>query len=157
MMWPYLVILAAFLADRLSKWWVEAYLAEHGPTQLNRFITLNGTYNQGVAFGLFQGIGPWVGWLTIFVVIGMIIYLRQVPHSEWVLRLGLSLIIGGALGNQIDRIWLGHVFDFVETPLRQGVFNVADVCINTGMVFFLIGGFLQRPSPPPPPVDPPPQ
>ena len=59
----YLLIPLAFLADRLGKWWAAAYLAEHGPTRFNALFTLVETHNRGIAFGLFQGIGPLVGWV----------------------------------------------------------------------------------------------
>ena len=63
----------------------------------------------------------------------------------WLLRIGLALIIGGALGNMVDRIVAGEVLDFIVTPLRSGVFNLADVCINVGMVISLAGFLLQKP------------
>ena len=62
----------------------------------------------------------------------------------WLLRIGLALIIGGAMGNLIDRVTAGQVLDFIQTPLRPGVFNVADVMINTGVVLSLLGAFLQK-------------
>jgi signal peptidase II len=144
-MFPYLlIILLAFLADRLSKWWAAAYLAEHGPTSVNAFITLRETYNRGIAFGLFQGIGPLVGWLTVGVVIGMIIYLARLPQRQWLARLGMALLIGGALGNLVDRLMAGQVLDFIETPFRPGIFNVADIWINVGMILALAGTYFHR-------------
>jgi signal peptidase II len=143
-MMPYFLILIAFLADRLSKRWAAAYLAEHGPTTLNTFFTLRETYNRGLAFGLFQGVGPLVGWLTIAVVAGMFVYLARLPRDLWLLRWGLALIIGGALGNLLDRITTGQVLDFIESPLRPGIFNVADIAINLGLLLALIGAYWQR-------------
>jgi len=146
-MFPYWLIVLAFAADRLSKWWVTGYLAENGVTQVHPLLTLYPTYNRGIAFGLFQGIGPIIGWLSILVVIGLFIYLTRVPRSMWLLRIGLALIIGGAMGNLIDRVTAGQVLDFIQTPLRPGVFNVADVMINTGVVLSLLGAFLQKERP----------
>lgn len=144
-MFPYIfVILLAFLADRFSKWWAAAYLAEHGPTTFNVLFTLRETYNRGIAFGLFQGIGPLVGWLTMFIIMGMLVYLVRLPQQQWLTRLGLALIIGGALGNLVDRVIVGQVLDFIETPLRPGIFNVADIMINLGMVLLLVGAYFQR-------------
>ena len=139
---PYLLIVIAFVADRVSKQWATDYFAEHGSIQINQYFTLRQTFNEGVAFGLFQGIGPWVGWLTILLVIGMLVYLVQTPKSEWVTRLGLGLLIGGALGNMVDRIVNGRVLDFIESPLRPGIFNVADIAINVGMVIIIIGSLM---------------
>lgn len=143
-MMPYLLILLAFLADRLSKWWAAAYFAGHGPIELNKYFTLRETYNEGVAFGMFQGIGPWVGWLTILVIIGLLVYLAGVPKEAWLIRAGLGILIGGALGNMLDRIVAGQVLDFIESPLRPGIFNVADLAINLGMVLVIVGSLIHR-------------
>ena len=140
---PYLFILLAFLADRISKWWAAAYLAEHGPTTFNDFFTLHETYNRGIAFGLLQGSGPLVGWLTIGIVGGLFIYMMRLPREQWLTRLGLALLIGGALGNLVDRVTAGEVLDFIQTPLRSGIFNVADVMIHLGLILALVGAFRQ--------------
>ena len=137
-MLPYLLILIAFAADRVTKWWAGSFLNEHGPVQINSLLSVRETYNRGIAFGLFQGIGPLVGWLTIAVVAGMFIYLTRSPREEKLMRAGLGLIIGGALGNLLDRIVAGQVLDFIETPLRPGIFNVADIAINLGIIMILL-------------------
>ena len=140
---PYLLILLAFLADRVTKWWAAAYLAEHGPTTFNEFFTLHETYNRGIAFGLLQGSGLVVGWLTIGIVAGLLIYMIRLPREQRLMRLGLALLIGGALGNLVDRVTAGGVLDFIQTPLRSGIFNVADVMIHLGLILVLTGAFWQ--------------
>lgn len=137
----YWAILLAFLADRLSKMWATAYLAEHGVTRVNSLLTIREAYNRGIAFGLFQGIGPIVGWLTVGVVLGLFIYLIRLPKQAWLQRLGLAILIGGALGNLVDRIIVGEVLDFIETPLRPGIFNVADVMIYLGVILTALGSW----------------
>lgn len=143
-MLPYFLILFAFVADRLSKWWATAYFSENGPIEIGTFLTLSPTYNQGISFGMFQGIGRIVGWLSIIIIIGLFIYMVRTPKSMWLLRIGLALIIGGALGNMVDRIVAGEVLDFVQASFRTGVFNVADVMVNTGMIISLLGVIFQR-------------
>jgi signal peptidase II len=140
----YLIIILAFVADRLTKAWAAGFLAENGVTRLNEFVTVTETYNRGLAFGAFQGAGPLVGWLSIVVILGLLIYLKRLPAEMRLVRLGLALIIGGALGNMIDRIMAGQVLDFIMTPIRPGVFNVADICINLGIIIGLAGFLLQR-------------
>lgn len=140
----YLAILLAFLADRLTKWWAAAFLAEHGVTRLNNWFTVSEAYNRGIAFGLFQGIGPFVGWLTVGVLLGLFVYLVRLPKQAWLLRLGLAILIGGALGNLVDRVIVGEVLDFIQTPLRPGIFNVADVMIHLGIILTFLGGWLQE-------------
>ena len=140
----YILIIVIFLADRLSKIWAAAFLAENGPTQINQYLTIQETYNRGVAFGWFQGIGPIVGWLTIVVVIGMFVYMVRLPPQLWLVRTGMAFIIGGALGNLIDRVWAGEVLDFIQSSLLWGIVNIADISINVGMVIMIIGSFIQK-------------
>ena len=140
---PYILIITIFLADRLSKIWAAAFLAENGPTQINQYLTIQETYNRGIAFGLFQGAGPVVGWLTIGVVIGMLVYMIRLPRELWLVRTGMAFIIGGALGNLIDRVWAGEVLDFIQSPLLWGIVNIADISINVGMVVLIIGSMVQ--------------
>jgi len=137
-MLPYLLIFLAFLADRLSKWWALSFLDENGPTQINSFLYVRETYNRGIAFGMFQGIGPIVGWLTIAVVVGMVVYLVRLPRQERIMRIGLALVIGGALGNLVDRVSAGEVLDFIQMPFRTGIFNVADMMIQLGIILVLL-------------------
>jgi signal peptidase II len=137
-MLPYFLILLVFLVDRLSKGWATSYLAEHGPTQFNSFFSIQETYNKGIAFGMFQGAGPAVGWLTVVIVIGLFIYLVRLPKGDKLMRIGLALIIGGALGNMVDRVTVGEVLDFIATPFRSSIFNVADIAINVGMVIVIL-------------------
>jgi signal peptidase II len=140
---PYILIIVIFLADRLSKIWAAAFLAENGPTQINQYLTIQETYNRGIAFGLFQGAGPVVGWLTIGVVIGMLVYMIRLPRELWLVRTGMAFIIGGALGNLIDRVWAGEVLDFIQSPLLWGIVNIADISINVGMAVLIIGSMVQ--------------
>jgi signal peptidase II len=135
---PYILIITIFLADRLSKIWAAAFLAENGPTQINQYLTIQETYNRGIAFGLFQGAGPVVGW-----VIGMLVYMIRLPRELWLVRTGMAFIIGGALGNLIDRVWAGEVLDFIQSPLLWGIVNIADISINVGMVVLIIGSMVQ--------------
>lgn len=139
---PYALIITVFLADQLSKQWALQFLAENGPQIINPFLTINETYNRGIAFGLFQGIGPLVGWLTIGVVVFMFVMLVKTPLSDRLMRWGLALIIGGALGNQVDRLVAQQVLDFIRIPIWDGYLNVADVAINAGMVLLIVSMIL---------------
>ena len=142
----YLLIFFGFAADRLTKWWAASYLSTGGGVEIHPLIRLQPTYNSGIAFGMFQGIGAIVGWITIGVLVGMFVFLRRVPRSMWLLRIGLALIIGGALGNLVDRVTAGEVLDFITSPIRPGIFNVADVMINIGVLLSIISLFFQQPS-----------
>ena len=140
-MLPYILILLAFLADQLSKRWAMAFLNQYGVTRIHPLLTMREIYNEGIAFGMFQGIGPLVGWLTIVVVIGLFVYLTRLPPEQRLLRAGLAILIGGALGNLIDRVTTGRALDFLETPLRPGIFNLADTFIYLGIFLIFLGSF----------------
>ena len=140
----YLAMLLAFLADRLTKWWAADYLTEHGLTRVNEWLTFRAAYNRGISFGMFQGIGPAVGWITLLFLLGLFIYQMRLPKHAWLLRLGLAVLIGGAMGNLVDRIFVGEVLDFIQTPLRQGIFNVADMMIHLGMILVFLGVWQQE-------------
>ena len=146
-MLPFLVAVGAFAADRIGKMWASNFLSEHGPTRVHSLLTIRETYNSGLAFGLFQGLGPLVGWLSILILLGLSLYVARLPRQAHLMRIGLAMIIGGASGNLIDRITVGQVLDFIETPLRPGVFNVADVMIYLGMLLVLAGGLLNQGQP----------
>jgi signal peptidase II len=141
---PFLLILLAFGLDRVTKLWATAYLAEQGPIRLHPLLSLSPAYNRGIAFGLAQGIGTIVGWLSVLVLLGLIVYMQRLPRWMKLQRVGLAVMIGGALGNLVDRVTVGQVFDFISTPLRPGVFNVADVMIYTGIIIAVAGAVFQR-------------
>ena len=158
LLFPYALIVIVFLADRLTKLWALQFIAENGPTVINRFLSIHETYNRGIAFGLFQGIGPLVGWLTIGVVGFMFVILVKTPLSDRLMRWGLALIIGGALGNQVDRLVAQQVLDFIRIPIWNGYLNVADIAINAGMALLIVSMILAyfRPQSQEPPNDAPP-
>ena len=139
------LILFAFAADQMSKAWALDYLAQNGSGQINVWFTITETYNRGIAFGLLQGVGPVVGWLSIGLLVIMLLWIRQTPREMWLFRMGMALVVGGALGNLVDRIVVGQVLDFIQSPIRPGVFNVADVMIHIGLFLSLVGAFWQKP------------
>jgi signal peptidase II len=141
-MLPFLIIVLAFVADRVTKLWATENLVEFQPVKINEFLTLYPTYNRGVAFGMFQGNGPVIGWLSILIVIGLLVHMIRTPNRFWLLRLGLAMIIGGALGNLIDRITAGEVLDFIRVSFLPGIFNISDVMVNVGMLVSLGAVFL---------------
>ncbi|HCE16382.1 MAG TPA: signal peptidase II [Anaerolinea thermolimosa] len=100
-------------------------------------------YNSGVAFGLFQGKGDIFMILAILVALAIIYFYPRVPASDWSLRLAMGLQLGGAVGNLIDRLTLGHVTDFISVGTFP-VFNVADSSITIGVIILLLGVYLQE-------------
>ncbi|MBV9311423.1 MAG: signal peptidase II [Solirubrobacterales bacterium] len=91
--------------------------------------------NKGVAFGVFGGGGPLVLAVTLVALLALIAYLAMRPDRPW-LWLPTGLLIGGALGNLIDRLAGGEVIDFIKFPLWPA-FNVADIAITFGVLALL--------------------
>ena len=95
-------------------------------------------YNTGAAFGMFKD-GSMVFTVLAFIVIIMILYYYpQVEQADWSLRIAMSMQLGGATGNLIDRLTIGHVTDFISVG-NFPVFNVADSCITVGAAVLFLG------------------
>lgn len=103
--------------------------------------------NKGAAFSLFSENGAWLRWLSLAVSLGLVALAWFSPRmSRWE-QVGYGCILAGALGNGIDRFTAGQVVDFFDLRIIQfAVFNVADVCINIGIVCLLIAAFKPAPS-----------
>jgi signal peptidase II len=121
------------------------------------FFNLILTYNYGVAFGAFaglhDGIRPWVLFGTTLLAFAVVFYYIRSPQgqSDWA-RAAFALILGGAVGNLIDRVWLGKVVDFLDFYIGSyhwPAFNLADSCICIGVTILLFA----PESKAPPPVD----
>ncbi len=104
-------------------------------------------YNAGAAFSFLHDAGGWQRWLftvlAIAVSVVLVIWLRRTDRGEWRTALPLALVVGGALGNLIDRVRFGHVTDFIEVYYRQWswpAFNVADSAICVGAVLLILFG-----------------
>lgn len=131
-----LVAVVAVILDQLVKYWVDTSLELHAQLDLLPFLALYRTYNEGIAFSMLSSAG--VGGLVVMVVVvvGFILYLfSRTGPEQYLARLGFALVIGGAVGNLIDRAVLGHVVDYVlfHTPVWSfAVFNLADAFITVG-------------------------
>ena len=136
------VTVLAVAADQWVKHLVETHLPMQEKIDVLPFLALFRTYNTGVAFSMFASIGD-LGLIAISAaVILFVLYLaaRTAP-GQVIARTGFALIIGGALGNIIDRALLGHVIDYVlfHTPVWSfAVFNLADALITVGAVLVIV-------------------
>jgi signal peptidase II len=100
-------------------------------------------YNTGVAFGMFQGQGQIFGIINTIVAIAILYYFPRVPREDWALRTAMGLQLGGAVGNLIDRLTVGHVTDFISVGSFP-VFNLADASITIGVGVLLLGMWIQE-------------
>jgi signal peptidase II len=105
------------------------------------FIQVVHWSNTGAAFGLFQGFGEFFTILAIVVITLIVFYYPKVPRGDWPLRVALGMQFGGATGNLIDRLTIGHVTDFIAVGSFP-VFNVADASISVGVAVLLLGTWI---------------
>lgn len=140
---PYAAVaVVAIAADQWIKYLVETRLPMQEAVDLLPFLALYRTYNTGVAFSLLSSVGD-VGLLAISagVILFMLYLASRTEPGNWIARLGFALIVGGALGNIIDRAIYGHVVDYIlfHTPVWSfAVFNLADALITVGAVLVVI-------------------
>lgn len=140
-----------FLADQLTKWLVIKFLDLGESVPVNGFFKLTHTFNTGSAFGLFSGQNfPLILVSVVGITILVLIYRSQHQPGN-LLRLSLGLQFGGAAGNLLDRVRLGHVTDFVDVG-SWPIFNVADASIVVGLgllawMFLISDGSKSSPKP----------
>ena len=134
--------------DQITKQFAEAQLTPHQAVNLFPYFDWYLTYNTGAAFSFLAGAGGWQRWLftLIAIVVSIVIvqWIRKLPREETLTGLSLSLILGGAIGNLIDRVMFGHVIDYIQVWLGSypfPAFNLADAAISVGAVLLILSSF----------------
>lgn len=148
--WQIVLIAAAIVAlDQWTKTLVRENIPLSGSwlpewlTWLSPYARIVHWYNTGAAFGMFKD-GGMVFTVLAFIVIALILYYYpQVEKADWSLRLAMSMQLGGAAGNLIDRVTIGHVTDFISVGSFP-VFNVADASITIGAGVLLFGVWMME-------------
>lgn len=134
---PLLLAGLTALADQATKRLVAAWLgADRGHHRfeiLGRWVAVEYVENSGAAFGVLRGQGALLALVAIAVVVGLVVYYRQVTAPAAWLVAGLGLLLGGAVGNLLDRVRLGYVVDFIAVGLWPR-FNLADCAITLGVL-----------------------
>jgi signal peptidase II len=147
------VSLAVLVVDQWTKHLAESALAGRPPrTVIPGFIDLVHVENTGVAFGLFAAGSSTLGVLILtllgMVALGLVLYyFLRTPESNRVVLVSLALILGGAIGNLIDRVMSGSVTDFIDVYVgthHWPTFNTADSAITVGIVLLSIDALLVR-------------
>ncbi|HET8701083.1 MAG TPA: signal peptidase II [Nitrococcus sp.] len=140
-----LLAAAVIVADQITKFLAEMWLVAYHPVPLAALLDLTLSYNRGAAFSFLSNQGGWQRWLFIgvalFVCFFLLRWLVQLHRHERWLAFALGLILGGALGNAIDRLRYGHVVDFIDVhygPWHWPAFNIADSAITVGLIGLLL-------------------
>lgn len=147
----YLVAAAIFVVDQLVKLWIIAGIGLQAKGSINLLPVLSLTWveNRGVSMGLLQADGAKERWIltavTALIAAGVAWWMRK--ETNRIDILALALVLGGALGNIVDRVRFGYVVDFVHVHVGSWsfyVFNVADAAITIGVAILLLRAFFER-------------
>lgn len=149
-LWLSLMII---LIDQVSKWFLDHQLSINEPYPLVSFFNIILEHNKGASFGFLQSAGGWQRWLfvAIALVISMMIFvlLYKLPRNKNWQALAMSLVLGGALGNLIDRVRFGYVIDFFDFHINNwhfATFNIADSAICVGVALWILVSLQQGKS-----------
>ena len=148
-MWRWLWLSAIVVVlDQLTKQWVEEAFVLYESLPVTGFFNLTLVYNTGAAFSFLADAGGWQRWffliLALVICIYLVYWLLQLDKKQVALPLAIAMIIGGAVGNVIDRLLYGHVIDFLDFYYQQWhwpAFNLADSAITLGVILFIWDAF----------------
>ncbi len=141
---------ATTIFDQATKWLILAWIAPLPHTvEVFSIFNIVLVWNRGVSFGLFDSASPWapvlLSALASTVTLFLIIWLRRIENR--LLAIGVGLIIGGAVGNIIDRLRYGAVVDFFDFHIGEyhwPAFNIADIAISVGVFLVIFDGIIAR-------------
>ena len=137
--------------DQITKYVASHMLLMHEPVAILPFFNFTLMHNPGAAFSFLADQDGWQRWLFAGLALGVSIVLaiwlhRLKTHEKW-LALALSLVLGGAIGNLIDRVYYGYVIDFIDVYYNTShwpAFNIADAAISIGAVMLIIDTFRSK-------------
>lgn len=137
--------------DVWTKYLAVENLVLYRPLPVTSWFNLTLAQNEGAAFSLLADAGGWQRWFfsAVAVVISgvLLVWLWRLPNRSRLLPSALMLVLGGAIGNLIDRVRFGYVIDFIDVHYQGWhwpAFNIADSAIVLGVILLLIDGFLPR-------------
>ena len=143
--WPWFAL--AFLVvviDQATKYWASLTLSPYQPKAVMPMLNLVLAYNTGAAFSFLSGAGEWHRWFfssfSALMSIVLITWMFRLKSAAYLQLAALSLVLGGAIGNLIDRFFLGYVIDFIDLYYKNHhwpVFNIADsaICLGAFLLF----------------------
>lgn len=149
----FILSFVVILLDQATKYWVGVALIPYKPLPVFPMFNLTLAYNTGAAFSFLSGAGGWHRWffacfsLTMSVVLA--VWLKRTTNDEHLQCAGISLILGGAIGNLIDRAFQGYVIDFLDVYYEHhhfATFNLADSAICLGAALLILDLLTNRKS-----------
>ena len=144
----FLISITVILIDQLSKFWiVQAIGKNKAVTLIPHVINIRLVRNTGAAFSLLENSTNFLGILSFLVSIGLILWIWRSKKMPIMKGLGFSFLLGGCIGNGLDRWLLGYVNDFIELiPISFPIFNAADIAINLALICLIIDNISKQSS-----------
>lgn len=145
-MFYYLIALVVIALDQFTKWLVVTNMKiGESITIIPNVLYITSHRNRGAAWGILQG-QFWLFYLiTVVVVIGLVIYIQRLPREERLFGIALGFMLGGAIGNFIDRLVRKEVVDFIHTYIFTydfPIFNIADSALSIGVALVFLHTFV---------------
>ncbi len=147
------VALAVALIDQVSKYWILGHFREYEVLAVWPVFNLTLVYNQGAAFSFLADAGGWQHYLfvglALVISVLLVVWLWRLPLERRLEAWGLSLVLGGALGNLVDRLVHGRVVDFLQWHWEEHYFpsfNLADSAITLGVILLLVDALRGQPD-----------
>jgi signal peptidase II len=138
----YIIALFVIILDQLTKWLIVKNLQLGESIKvIENFLYITSHRNRGAAWGILQGQMWFFYVITIVVIIGIVFYIQKAVHGKWLMGVSLGLMLGGAIGNFIDRVIRKEVVDFINTYIFGydfPVFNIADSALVIGVILLMI-------------------
>lgn len=148
-LWWLLIAFLIIIFDQITKYWFETNFLFGQRQQILPFLDFTLLYNKGAAFSFLAAAAGWQRWFFILIGLGaaaVIIFLLRKHKNQTLFCAALTLILGGAIGNVIDRIVYGHVIDFILFYWNNWyfpAFNIADIAISFGAVLLIYDEILR--------------
>ncbi|WP_174733858.1 signal peptidase II [Mesobacillus harenae] len=141
-MFYYIIALVVILLDQVTKWLIVKRMALGDSIQvIENFLYITSHRNRGAAWGILQGQMWFFYIVTVIVIIGIIYYIQTAVKGKWLLGISLGLMLGGAIGNFIDRVYRKEVVDFINTYIfgyNFPIFNIADSALVIGVGLLMV-------------------
>ncbi|MBQ0796613.1 signal peptidase II [Zhongshania sp.] len=140
-----LIAVAVIVLDQISKYFADSNLDYASPIEILPVLDITLHYNRGAAFSFLSDAGGWQRWFFSVIALAVsayiCIWLMRLQRQQWLLSLALALVLGGAVGNLWDRMYYGHVIDFISVHWGTSyfpTFNIADAGISVGACLLLL-------------------
>lgn len=135
----YLLALIVVIADQVLKYWIHNQLAVGETIEfIPSLLSITHVHNTGAAWSILEG-QMWFFYIVTLIVVGVVIYYMQTIDNQPLLQTSLALVLGGAIGNFIDRLFHRYVIDMFQLEfINFPIFNIADIALTVGVLLMII-------------------